>query len=102
MSDELRPEEFRIRDLLIKRGGYTDEELEELRELAAEVTSLQHESWHRSAKFRMNIELIVALKRFDKASDRLGTKILILTVVAVIATLVQATVAVLGYYWPRH
>ena len=80
----------RMFKILKKPGTLTDEELDELRKFFPQPGSPVSIAQSNVADFRMNIELIAAIRTFDKAStnlvtttNRLTQRILWLTVVAV-------------------
>jgi hypothetical protein len=87
---------------LLSRCDYTDAEIDEIKSLMAQGTPVQPQTFLRDAQFRATLESIQTIRKFDKASGKLGKIVLVFTIVAVIGTLVQATYAVLSYYWPLH
>jgi hypothetical protein len=83
----------RMHEIFKKEGEMTDEEIAELRRLIANsgsLTGIFSGSFSNVANIRMNIELIAAIRSFDKASanlitttNKLTKRILILTYVVV-------------------
>jgi len=79
---------------ILKKEKITDEDLDELQRLCSQMGDLADifsSTLGREANFRMSIELIVAIRSFDKASanlitttNKLTTWILIVTCVALI------------------
>ena len=75
--------------ILTKEGSLTDEDITELRKLIGKV-GMTKTFYSDMANFRMNTELIAAIRTFDKASadlitttNKLTNRILILTYVVV-------------------
>ena len=95
----MEEDQARFIELMEKSTSYTDDEIQEMRGLVKSEGRVHVQSM---AIMRTNIEVIDSIRRFDKASGKLGNIILALTLVAVVGTLVQATFAVLSYYWPLH
>jgi len=63
-------DETRLRELIRKPEGYTDEEIAELRSVANLVGNLGTD-WRKRAQFRAAVETIAAIKQFDNASAAL-------------------------------
>lgn len=99
----------RMLEIIKQNAEITDENLSELRSLLSQLTSAAQSifagSYSNVAAFRMNIELMAAIRTFDKASanlirttNKLTKRILILTYVVVGLGLVSAIPAVLQLF----
>ena len=60
-------DETRLTEVISQRGPLTDAEITELRSVAVNIGSLG-DDWRVRAQFRAAVEMIAAIRQFDKAS----------------------------------
>lgn len=94
----------KMQSLLAKSGEWADEEIEELRKLA-NLLGIAGSTIRDIAQLRSNLEVIVAVRKFDRASaelirttNKLTTRIYVLTGVVLFFGAIQTLFTVLNYF----
>src|SRR5437016_3897905 len=92
----------RLEEIIVKLQVISDSEMEELRSIAGSAYISSSQMFTTTALFKTNIELIIALKKFDVTStklitttNKLTTRILGLTVALILIGVAQLAVTIL-------
>src|SRR5205823_6374498 len=101
MDESTQERKNRVWATFIQPEVFSDEDVKFLCS-NVQLLSSYNERTFSVASTRASLELRGAIRKFDKGCTRLGNIVLVFTIVATLGTLIQATFAVLSYFWPLH